>query len=150
MTGRNFLTMKRYKMLRVYLPDRTLSSLIDPELPPDKQVIAKILERPWLNNEHNVSCIPESPKDKPYIVRKNPPKEGRPYTYFRFDHVEGRNNILIHRGNDTDDSAGCLLAVSRFTNDAHPTGLYSTAKLAWLAANLPDVFELEIKAKEKA
>jgi hypothetical protein len=135
--------MKRYKMLRVYLPDRTLSSLIDPELPLDKQIIAKILERPWLNNEHNISCIPEGI----YIVRKNPPKESRPYTYFRFDHVEGRNNILIHRGNETADSKGCLLACSRFTNSDHPEGLESSVKLAWMAANMPDVFELEIVKK---
>lgn len=134
--------MKRYRMERVYLADRTLSSLYDGD-----QVIAKILERPWLNNKHNVSCIPESPEGKPYIVRKNPPKESRPYTYFRFDHVEGRNNILIHRGNEPADSKGCLLACSRFTNSDHPEGLESSVKLAWMAANMPDVFELEIIKK---
>jgi len=135
--------MKRYIMKRVYLADRTLSSLIDPDLPEDQQIIAKVLERPWLNNEHNVSCIPEGI----YVVRKNPPKESRPYTYFRFDHVEGRNNILIHRGNDVGDSLGCLLVASRFSNGDHPTGIESSKKLQWMADNMPDVFELEITRK---
>lgn len=135
--------MKQYIMKRTYLADRTLSSLFDPDLPEGKQEIGKMLERPWLNNEHNVSCIPEGI----YIVRKNPPKESRPYTYFRFDHVEGRNNILIHRGNEPGDSKGCLLACSRFTNSAHPEGLESTKKLAWMALNMPDEFELQIIKK---
>jgi len=138
--------MKRYIMKRVYLADRTLSSLIDPDIYPEEdRVIAKVLERPWLNNEHNVSCIPEGI----YVVRKNPPKESRPYTYFRFDHVEGRNNILIHRGNEPDDSRGCLLVGGRFTNveTDTPTLADSTKKLAWMAANMPEVFELEIIKK---
>jgi len=137
--------MKRYIMKRVYLADRTLSSWIDPDLPEAEQVIAKVLERPWLNNEHNVSCIPEGI----YVVRKNPPKPSRPYAYYRFDHVDGRNNILIHRGNDPEDSKGCLLVGGRiadFASDA-PTIADSTKKLAWMTSNLPDVFELEITKK---
>lgn len=132
------MDLKRYRMERVYLADRTLSSLYDGD-----QVIGKILERPWLDNQRSVSCIPEGI----YTVRKNPPKESRPYTYFRFDSVPSRSNILIHRGNEPDDSQGCLLACSRFTNSAHPEGLESTNKLAWMALNMPDEFELEIIKK---
>lgn len=135
--------MKRYRMERVYLADRTLSSLYDPDLPKGKQEIGKMLERQWLDNKRSVSCIPEGI----YVVRKNPPKPGREYTYFIFDSVPGRSNILIHRGNEPDDSQGCLLACSRFTNSAHPEGLESTKKLAWMALNMPDEFELEIIKK---
>lgn len=133
-------------MERVYLEDRTLSSIIDPDAKGptgESKVIAKILERHWNNNAHNDSCIPEGI----YVVRKNPPKPGRDYTYFRFDHVEGRNNILIHRGNEPEDSLGCLLAGSRFTEDAHPTLVESTKKLQWMADNMPDAFELQIVKK---
>lgn len=132
--------MKRYRLERVYLADRTLGSLYDGDT-----VIAKILELPWLENKRAVSCIHEGV----YRVIKQPPKADRPYTYFRLPKVEGRSGILMHIGNDVKHSKGCLLCGSRFANieSDTPTLADSTAKMAWMALNMPDEFELEIIKK---
>lgn len=66
------------------------------------------VERPWINNEPNISCIPEGT----YVVK--------PRRYYRGDYdamevvnVEGRSYILFHIGNTYLDSAGCILVTSR-------------------------------------
>ena len=132
--------MKKYTLERVYLEDRTLGSLYDGE-----EVIAKVLELPWKNNNRSVSCIPEGT----YQVIKQQPKPDRPYIYFRLPKVPGRSGILIHRGIQPAHSKGCLLVGSRLANinSNQPILESSTVKLDWMAANMPDEWELEIKKK---
>lgn len=135
--------MKKYILDTIMFPDRTLGSLKDE----DGNIIAKTLERPWLNNAKGVSCIPAGI----YDVSKQPPKADRPYTYFRLpDNQTKRTGILIHIGNDPTDSSGCILVGSRFGNynTDKPTLEESTVKMKWLADNLPDHFQLEIKRRE--
>lgn len=129
-----------YSIQRVYLPDRTLGSFYR-----DDEVIARTLELPWLDNERSVSCIPENE----YEVIKQPPKESRPYAYFRLPFVDGRSGILIHRGLNPTHSKGCILVASRFinTNTDFPTLEESGKKLEWLIKNLPDKFLLKIRKK---
>lgn len=132
--------MKTYRLERVYLADRTLGSLYD-----GATMIAKILELPWLENKRAISCIPEGV----YMAIKQPPKADRPYTYFRLPKVEGRSGILMHIGNNPEHSKGCLLVGSRFANIETDTPILadSTAKMAWMALNMPDEFEMEIIKK---
>lgn len=134
--------MKEYILERVYLGDRTLGSLYDGDT-----VIAKTLELPWRDNERSVSCIPEGS----YEVIKQPPKPTRNYTYFRVPdgQVSGRSSILIHIGNNPNHTEGCILVGGRFGNfhSDKPTLEDSTAKMTWLANNLPDKFLLTIKKK---
>ena len=145
------LTSKNYTIERVYLPTETLGSFYDDS---NRNMIAKTMELPWRNNqrdnlntpENEASCIPEGV----YVVRKNPPKESRPYGYFRFDHVPGRSGILIHRITYVKDLLGCIGVGGRFQDlnkDGVPDMVESSKKLEWMYQNLPDVFELEIRKK---
>lgn len=136
----NVMILPRYTIERVYLPDETLGSWYM-----DDQLLCKTLELPWRQNKRGVSCIPESI----YLVIKQPPKETRPYPYFRLPNVPGRSGILIHRGLNPTHSKGCILVGSRFINvhTRHPTLEESGKKLQWLIDNLPDKFEIQIKQK---
>jgi hypothetical protein len=132
--------MERITLERVYLTDRTLGSLYR-----NGQPIGKTLELPWKMNKRGISCIPEGV----YRVIKQRPKESRPYPYFRLPEVDGRSGILIHRGISPDHSKGCILVASRFRNinTDKPELEESGKKLQWMIDNLPDEFELEVKAK---
>lgn len=60
------------------------------------------LERPWLNNQVGISCIPEGE----YIVHRD--LHGR-HTWFAIEAVEGRTFIEIHVGHKVQHSLGCIL-----------------------------------------
>lgn len=60
------------------------------------------LERPWLDNIPNISCIPAG------IYKFRRDKHGR-HKWFRLEHVEGRTDIEIHEGKSPADSLGCIL-----------------------------------------
>jgi len=61
------------------------------------------LERPWLNNQRNVSCI----NGGEYVCRRvQSPKFGNT---FEVTNVRGRSEILFHKGNLMEDSHGCIL-----------------------------------------
>lgn len=142
------MTLPRYRIERVYLPDRTLGSLYR-----DNEVIAKTLELPWLENKRAISCIPEGI----YLTTKEPPipvddpwgRKERPYWHFRIHNVPGRSGILIHRGTEPQHSKGCILCASRFRNinTSKPSLEESAKKLQWLVDNLPDEFMLVIRPK---
>ena len=70
-----------------------------------KEVILKLLtlELPDLGNQQNISCIPEG---KYEVRRIYSPKFG---SCFHLQNVPGRTAILIHRGNYTKDTHGCIL-----------------------------------------
>lgn len=61
------------------------------------------LELPDLDNQKNVSCIPEG--EYSYFLR-NSPKNGK---VLELKSVTGRSNIQIHSGNFTRQIRGCLL-----------------------------------------
>lgn len=62
------------------------------------------LERPWLDNQTGVSCIPK-PGTYHVLWRQRP--NGR-WTYWLSD-VPGRSFILIHSGNVVGQVQGCVL-----------------------------------------
>lgn len=84
-------------LLRRYYDDRTEGKFVMPW-----GTFCYNLERPWLNNEVNESCIPEGE----YVVKRD--KVGR-WQYYRVMDVKGRTNIELHAGNVVSHSDGCLL-----------------------------------------
>jgi hypothetical protein len=98
---------------------------------------ALTLERPWRDNETNVSCIPPTE----YICRRvHSPKFGET---FEVQGVERRSHILFHKGNTIENTKGCILVGEQFdgTKLAHSGAGYGEfmAKLAGL-----DEFTLRI------
>jgi hypothetical protein len=65
------------------------------------------LENPWLDNQRNISCIPEGE----YPVRLRLPRESatRDYIHLLVQDVPNRDYILFHRGNFPKDTSGCIL-----------------------------------------
>lgn len=62
------------------------------------------VERPWLDNRTNVSCIPEDT----YTARLyDSPTPGRGIVW-QLNDVPDRTFIQIHRGNTMDDVVGCI------------------------------------------
>jgi hypothetical protein len=93
--------MKNLKLVTFSVDSVTIGKLYD-----GKELICHTVERPWLKNGRNVSCIPAGK----YIVKMtNSPKFGLTY---KVTNVPGRTHILFHKGNSIDDSFGCILPVS--------------------------------------
>ena len=65
------------------------------------------LENPYINNERNISCIPEGE----YKVRLRVARESasRNYLHLLVQDVPDRDWILFHRGNSAKDTSGCIL-----------------------------------------
>jgi len=65
------------------------------------------LENPWVDNQRNISCIPEGE----YPVRLRYPRESgtRDYLHLLVQEVPNRDFILVHRGNFPSQTQGCLL-----------------------------------------
>ena len=65
------------------------------------------LEIPWLDNQRNISCIP----DGQYNVRLRLARESatRDYLHLLVQEVPERNYILFHIGNSAKDTQGCIL-----------------------------------------
>lgn len=69
---------------------------------------AVTLERPWLNNERSVSCIPAGQ----YVCRRvQSPKFGNA---FEVTGVPERSHILFHKGNQVEETQGCILVAEQF------------------------------------
>ena len=69
--------------------------------------ICDTLENPYLDNQRNISCIPEGV----YDVRLRLPRESatRDYLHLLVQEVPNRDWILFHRGNTAKDTSGCIL-----------------------------------------
>ncbi|UZP68091.1 DUF5675 family protein [Desulfovibrio mangrovi] len=79
----------------------------------DGSAFCVTLERPWVDNQQNVSSIP--PGD--YICKRvQSPSKGNT---FEITGVPGRSNILIHKGNFIGDSEGCVLVGQYFAKLKH-------------------------------
>lgn len=74
----------------------------------DNELICSTFELPDRKNAVNVSCIPAGSYPLKMIVS---PKYGPVY---KVHHVPGRTNILIHTGNTTDDTMGCIMPCSSY------------------------------------
>ena len=67
------------------------------------------LERPWVNNEHEVSCIPEGIYVCAFL-KDHVTESGTKFrACYKVLNVPNREGILIHPGNTVDDTRGCIL-----------------------------------------
>jgi hypothetical protein len=74
----------------------------------DGEPLCVTCEDPWRDNERKISCIPEGR----YKIRKHTsPRYG---VCFRVDDVPERTHILVHAGNTSDDTLGCILLGTSF------------------------------------
>lgn len=102
------------------------------------------LERPWLNNQRRVSCIPPGTY------------KGRllPSPRFKMDlpeliGVPGRDQILIHAGNSVEDTEGCIL-IGLNRDESEPRVMSSRKALAGLFEALGDAREFWVNIKQEA
>jgi hypothetical protein len=70
------------------------------------------LELPWLDNQHNISCIPSGTYE---CFRELSPKHG---ICFELRNVPDRQEIQIHIGNYPKDTLGCILVGKEFGGEA--------------------------------
>jgi Family of unknown function (DUF5675) len=70
---------------------------------------ALTLERPWVDNQPEVSCIPAG---RYQCRRVRSPKFG---DTFEVMDVPGRSHILFHKGNTVEDTEGCILVAEEFS-----------------------------------
>lgn len=82
-----------------YTPLATLGRLTIEE----RQFECFTVERPWLDNKTNVSCIPEGS----YDITLGMYNRGG-YPAYELADVPGRTHIKIHIGNTCDDIVGCI------------------------------------------
>ena len=68
------------------------------------------LERPWLNNARNISCIPKGKYKVKYLPKSY---SGKYKKIFHVLKVPGRSGILIHNGNLVTHTKGCILLGTR-------------------------------------
>lgn len=69
------------------------------------------LERPWLDNEQSISCIPEGTYT--YFYRDSPTNG----PVLELENVVNRTHIQIHIGNWVKNSVGCILLGRSFKLD---------------------------------
>lgn len=97
------------------------------------------LERPWLHNEPNTSCIPSGIYD---CFTWNSQKFGKTW---QIGDVPGRSAILLHSGNFIADTHGCIIVGHSLIEINGQTGVgQSKPTMDDLHKILPDHFKLEI------
>lgn len=86
-------------------------------LRPDGIPFALTLERPWLGNRRNTSCILRG------TFRAVRTRHRRFGETFLLEKVPGRSGILFHAGNLVSDTAGCILVGEKFQRFATQDGI---------------------------
>lgn len=121
---------------RSYLPHCTIGRLHVP-IPEGQETFATI-ERPWLDNKPNISCIPEG------VYDCVPHNGGRFKGVWKLKDVPGRSYILIHAGNWSKDVEGCI-AVGQYLSDTQFMVMNSRHAINELRDLLPNEFQIKIK-----
>jgi len=93
------------------------------------------LERPYLNNQRNISAIPAGLYR---LTKYHSPKFGN---CFWVHDVPNRSSILIHAGNHVSDTRGCILIGQGYNHDGI---INSSIALKLLYINTPPETELKI------
>lgn len=93
------------------------------------------VERPWLDNQKNASCIP------PGVYKCSPHNGAQFKDVWKLENVPGRSAILIHAGNTSSDVQGCIAVGQAFYNGGISN---SRMTMDMLRKTLPEHFTLEI------
>lgn len=93
------------KRLLPRLPDRTFAVLQKE----DGYPICVTVERPWLNNQHDISCYPPGE----YQLKRKFSEEFK-YEVFAILNVPNRDGCELHKGNFFEDSKGCTILGEEF------------------------------------
>lgn len=107
--------------------------------------ICVTLELPWKDNQYKISCIPEGVYE---VKRDKSPSKNKQVNgdVFRLLGVPNRQDILIHIGNWTKDTEGCILVGETFGDGMILNSVKAMQKLLNIA---PDVFTLEVRRSFK-
>lgn len=98
--------MKQFFLKRVSNTDHgVFGVLMEGAIP-----FAVTLEPPWRDNKENESCIPV----EMYRCEKYVSPQAWIGMTFKITGVEGRSDILFHKGNLDDDTLGCVLIGEMF------------------------------------
>jgi len=112
--------------LKKHIEDKGVNLLIIRDTFTDKSTIGKLfingesfcdtLENPYINNQRNISCIPEGE----YKVRLRLARESatRDYLHLLVQDVPNRDFILVHIGNYPSQTQGCILVGNGREQDA--------------------------------
>lgn len=135
--------MKHFKLIRVaYIADGTFGVLFDEEIP-----FCLTVERRWINNFRNISCIPTG-----YYTCKRVQSQAFGNTFTVCD-VPKRKLIRFHKGNISDDSHGCIVLGEEYGKYTGKVAVASSGRaFAEFRARLRGVneFILDIDDAEKS
>lgn len=101
----------------------------------------KSLELPWLDNQHDISCIPAGTYP---VIKYDSPNKGM---VFLLQNVPNRDSIEIHSGNYKKDTLGCILVGTGFEDingDGNLDIIESRKTLDRLLGILPSNFNITI------
>lgn len=133
--------MKVANLIRTYFPTYTRGTLVATDPTGNLLFQCVTLELPWLDNQPQVSCIPEGR----YQVRNR--RTDKFGLHYHVQDVPGREWILFHPGNYVSQLRGCILPGFHFADlnkDGIPDITDSKAALNSMLANLGQSFELNI------
>lgn len=121
-------------LYRIAQSDATYGVLVK-----DGKPLCVTLEDPWNDNQRRISCIPEGEYDCiPHSTNKYP-------KVWEVTKVPNRTAILIHAGNTTDDTEGCILVGKQFGQVNGKYGIINSGiALNHLREILPSTFKLKI------
>lgn len=108
----------------------------------EDKTLCHTCEDPWENNARSVSCIPPGTYQ---VTKRFSPKYGQ---HWHVQNVPGRSLILIHNGNFTTDTEGCILVGDGFLRDRDNQIIgvaNSKATMKYLRSTLPDAFTLVVE-----
>lgn len=127
------ITLKRVCMTEI----GTFGIMIEEEVP--RVPFCLSLELPWLNNEPSKSCIPKGE----YLCKKIiSPSRGEVY---EVQNVPNRTHILIHKGNWTTDSLGCILVGEQFEDTLNPKADRIVTSVMSSGAAFSELFNIRLK-----
>jgi len=101
------------------------------------RIIVYTLERPWKDNQKNISSIPAGSYSG--ILRY----DHRDHWRIELRNVPGRTNVQIHVGNEPDETKGCILVGTKLSSDlcsivgGSSTPAYSALKRAFYGSDNP-------------
>ena len=99
--------MKKDKINLLLIRDTFTEESTVGELFINGERICDTLENPYLDNQRNISCIPEG--EYPVRLRLARESASRDYLHLLIQDVPNRDFILVHRGNFPSQTQGCLL-----------------------------------------